>query len=306
MNKENIEKVKKFFKDHPGYLKKSAEIVYYRLASEIDECQYFPVIFKKEIKEIQQKLRRELNQINKGISFGKEGIVCEKGGIFHQLLANEIINLNTTPVTLQYNPKDVAFKPKPRILVFDLETSPNTVFTWRIGNKISIGMDNIIDERKIICIGYKWLGEKETHCINFNIKNQEDKWMLIEFAKVINSAEYILGHNVDAYDLKFLRSRCIKHGIQINPKFNSIDTLKEAKKQFNFNSNKLDYIAQFLGLGAKIHTEYDLWKNIILNKSQDSLDKMITYCKHDVDLTEQVYNKLEPYLVGKKYKYVKR
>lgn len=283
MNKENIEKVKKFFKEYPGYLKKSAEIVYYRLASEIDECQYFPVIFKEEIKEIQKELRKT----NKS-----------KWSLGGTDISEKIIG--------SIDSFKVPIISKPRILVFDLETSPNTVFTWRIGNKISIGMDNIIDERKIICIGYKWLGEKETHCINFNIKNQEDKWMLIEFAKVINSAEYILGHNVDAYDLKFLRARCIKHGIQINPKFNSIDTLKEAKKQFNFNSNKLDYIAQFLGLGAKIHTEYDLWKNIILNKSQDSLDKMITYCKHDVDLTEQVYNKLEPFLVGKKYKYVKR
>ena len=285
MNKENVEKVKKFFKDHPGYLKKSAEIVYYRVAPEIDKYQYHPTTLKKEIKEIQKEVRKE-----------NKGIFWQIKDQFKEEFNKGFTEFKVIPIE----------KPKPRILVFDLETSPNTVFTWRIGNKISIGMDNIIDERKIICIGYKWLGEKETHCINFNIKNQEDKWMLIEFAKVINSAEYILGHNVDAYDLKFLRARCIKHGIQINPKFNSIDTLKEAKKQFNFNSNKLDYIAQFLGLGAKIHTEYDLWKNIILNKSQDSLDKMITYCKHDVDLTEQVYNKLEPFLVGKKYKYVKR
>lgn len=269
MNKENVEKIKNFFINFPGYLKKNSELVYIKLSSEIDPKKYFPVTYPLKIKEIQQELRKENKQLNK-----KESILPNKSN--------------------------------PKVLIFDLETSPNIVFSWNIGNKISLSMDNIIDERKIICIGYKWLGEKETHCVNFNINNQEDKWMLIEFAKVLNSAEYILGHNIDAYDLKFLRSRCIKHKIQINPKFNSIDTLKEAKKQFRFNSNKLDYLAQFLGLGAKIHTEYNLWKEIILNKSQDSLNKMIEYCKHDVDLTEQVYTKLEPFLVGKKYKYVKR
>jgi DNA polymerase elongation subunit (family B) len=191
-------------------------------------------------------------------------------------------------------------------LFYDIETSPNLVFSWSIGNRISLGMDNIVQERKIICIGYKWEHEEETHCITFNINSQDDKTMLQAFAKVLDQADEVCGHNLDNYDTKFLRTRCILHGIQIPPKLNSIDTLKEARKQFRFNSNKLDYIAKFLGLGAKIKTEYDLWKNIILNKDLKSLNKMAEYCKHDVELTEQVYHKLEPFTVGKKYKYVKK
>lgn len=258
------------------------------------------------VKEVQKELRKELKTIDKGIIFGKEGVICKKGGFVHQLLSSEIINLNTAPIELQYNPKDVAFKPKVKRLFYDIETSANVVFSWNIGNRISIGMDNIIEERKIICIGYKWEHESEVHCLNFNISNQNEKEMLQKFAKVINSADEICGHNIDNFDTKHLRARCIYYGIQLNPKFNSIDTLKESRKQFKFNSNKLNYIAQFLGLGKKIDTEFGLWKDIILKKDKGALNKMIQYCKHDVELTEQVYHKLEPFTIGKKYKYVKR
>ena len=38
------------------------------------------------------------------------------------------------------------------------------------------------------------------------------------------------------------------------PPIISVDTLKEARKVFKFSSNKLDYIAQYLGVGAKMDT----------------------------------------------------
>ena len=37
-------------------------------------------------------------------------------------------------------------------LFFDIETSPNIGYFWRAGYKLNIGADNIIEERKIICI----------------------------------------------------------------------------------------------------------------------------------------------------------
>ena len=39
-------------------------------------------------------------------------------------------------------------------LFFDIETSPNIVFAWRIGYNLSLQTHDIIEERKIICISY--------------------------------------------------------------------------------------------------------------------------------------------------------
>ena len=189
-------------------------------------------------------------------------------------------------------------------LFFDIETSPNIVFSWRIGHKINIAHENIIDERAIICISYKWEGESKVHSLSWDAG--DDKDMLVEFSKIIDSADEIVTQNGDRFDIKWLRARCVYHGIPISPKFNSIDTLKMAKAGFNFNSNKLDYMGSFLGVGEKIKTEYDLWKKIVLEDDNEAMKEMVTYCEEDVRLLERVYNKLQPYCPIKKFKYIKK
>ena len=126
--------------------------------------------------------------------------------------------------------------------------------------------------------------------------------MLEDFAKVMNSADVLVTHNGDNFDIRWVRARCMFHGIKISPKFNSIDTLKLARAQFRLNSNKLNYIAQFLGLGSKIETSYNLWKEICLNHDQDALDKMVKYCENDVVLLEKVYKSLREYSPVKRFK----
>lgn len=188
-----------------------------------------------------------------------------------------------------------------RRLFFDIEVSPNIVFSWRIGNDISLSHENIITERAIICIAYKWEGDKDVSCLRWN--KGDDKIMLRKFAAIIDSADEVITQNGDRFDIKWLRARCMFHDIPVSPKFNSIDTLKIAKSQFNLNSNKLDYMGQFVGVGKKIKTDYDLWRDIVLSNDKQSLDKMVEYCKEDVNLLERVYNKLQVYSPVKKFKY---
>lgn len=188
-------------------------------------------------------------------------------------------------------------------LYFDIETSPNVVFSWNVGYKLNIDHKSILKERAIICICWKWEGESKVHYLTWN--KGDDKKMVQEFAKIINSADEVLGHNGDAYDIKWLRTRCIYHGVSIAPDIHSLDTLKLSRKGFRFNSNKLDYIASYLGLGHKMDTGgFSLWKNIILDNDKKSMDKMVEYCKKDVILLEKVYNKLDPYTTHKSHKAV--
>lgn len=191
-------------------------------------------------------------------------------------------------------------RPKRR-LFFDLEVSANIVFSWRIGRDIDLSPDNIIQERAIICACYKWEGEDKVHSLKWD--KGCDKDLLMKFAKIIDSADEVITQNGDSFDIKWLRTRCIYHGVPVSPKFNSIDTLKMARAGFKFNSNRLDYMGGFLSLGKKIKTEYNLWKDITLNNNKEAMVKMIDYCKQDVNLLEQVYKKLQPYCPPKKFKY---
>ena len=187
---------------------------------------------------------------------------------------------------------------KPKRLFYDIETSYNIVKAWRAGYNLTITHEDIIHERAIISIVYKWEGEEDVTVLTWN--KGCDKNVITQFVKVMAEADELVGHNIDRFDTKFVMGRALKHGILGLPKYQSTDTLKLARKHFMLNSNKLDYIAQFLGLGSKTkHRGMSMWDDIILRNDKKALDEMIEYNIQDVHLTEEVYKKLTDYSLPK-------
>lgn len=183
-------------------------------------------------------------------------------------------------------------------MFFDIETSPNIGFFWHPGFDLTIDYQNIIKERAVICIAYKWAGDTRVYSLNWDSK-QSDKTMLKRFVKLMDSADEVVTHNGERFDIKWLRTRCLKHGIPMMPNYTSVDTFKYAKGRFLFNSNKLDYISQFMGIGKKPETGFNLWKAVTLNNDKKALAKMIRYCKNDVVLLEKVWDKMNSYVPSK-------
>jgi|TARA_R110000823_G_scaffold313799_1_gene441835 predicted PolB exonuclease-like 3'-5' exonuclease len=176
-----------------------------------------------------------------------------------------------------------------RILIYDIETSPNIGWFWRAGYKLNVSPEQIIKERGIICISYKWLGQKQVYNLSWD-NEQDDKFLTEQFIEILNEADLIVAHNGDNFDLKWIKTRAIKHGLNMLVNYPQFDTLKVAKKKFNFNSNRLDYITKFLGFEGKIKTDISLWTDIMLKKCPIAMEKMLTYCDEDVRQLEKVYN----------------
>lgn len=276
MTKKDIEL---FLIEKQGYLKKAP-------------IETAKAIWKKSHKytlpKTHSELEKELNLIGTVQRAFRAAKTLQK-----EVKTSELIDLYTEIIEEKNKPK--------RRLFFDLEVSPNLVFSWRIGNKINLSAENIIEERAIICASYKWEGSNKVEYLSWN--KGDDKELLQKFCKIIDSADEIVTQNGDKFDIKWLRARAIYHGIPISTKFNSIDTLKMARAGFNFNSNRLDYMGTFLGVGNKIKTTYDLWKDIVLYNDKTAMAKMIEYCNEDVLLLERVYNKLKDYCPPKRFKY---
>lgn len=188
-------------------------------------------------------------------------------------------------------PKTEAIKPK--ILLWDIETSLMRVACFdlypdRISHK------HILDDWHIICGAWKWLGEKRVHTAICQ-PGGNDREAVQKLRDAVAEAHMVIGHNHDRFDLKKLRTRMVAHEIDPFPKALSIDTLKIAKREFGFTSNRLDYIGQFLGLGGKIDTSGEgLWLKVLQGDRQ-ALRDMVRYNKRDVTLLEDVYLKLRPY-----------
>ena len=178
-------------------------------------------------------------------------------------------------------------------LFWDIETSPNIGFFWRPGYKVSLTHDNIIKERAIICICYKWEKEKRVHSLVWD--EGCDKQICKEFMEVMEMADEMVAHNGDRFDLKWFRGRCLKHDLGVPKDVTTVDTLKLSRSKFELNSHRLDYIAKFLLGYGKIETSFGLWQDIVLKNCEKSMAHMVRYCKRDVNILQEVYNYIATY-----------
>lgn len=178
-------------------------------------------------------------------------------------------------------------------LFFDLETSPCIGFFWKPGYKLSIGHDNIISENAVICASYKWQDEKKVHTLTWD--KGDDKKLFEKFLPIVEKADEIVAHNGDRYDVPWINTRALKHGLGPVPIWKTVDTLAIARKRFRFNSNRLDYIGKFLFGEGKIETGFGLWKDIVMNNCPKSMKKMVKYCEKDVLLLQSVWEEIEKY-----------
>lgn len=185
---------------------------------------------------------------------------------------------------------------KPRILYFDIETSLMEVYTFYIGNKVSISPGQIKTNSKIICIAYKWSDEKDVKVLKWD-KNQDDSKMLERFNKIAKEADFLCAHNGQGFDVKEIRGAIALRGLATSwCETPVIDTLTDCRRMFRFKSNRLDAIARSLGIGHKDPMVLQDWIDVN-NGSRKALQKMLKYCKKDVILLEKVHKRLEEYVV---------
>lgn len=178
-----------------------------------------------------------------------------------------------------------------KVLIYDIETSPNLGWFWRAGYKQNIGTHQITKERAVICVSYKWLGEDQVYNLAWD-NEQNDKFLIEQFVEVLNEADLIVAHNGDRFDLKWLKTRALIHRIPMLPNYKQFDTLKVAKSKLYLNSNRLDYIAKILGYEGKMDTTPELWRQVVIMNNRESLNHMLDYCDEDVIQLEKVYKEL--------------
>lgn len=183
-----------------------------------------------------------------------------------------------------------------KILYFDIETSPNLGWFWKAGYKINIDYSQIIQERKIICASYKWSGKDKVGHVTWDSK-QDDTPIVEKLTELMNQANLVIGHNGDNFDIPWIRTRAIMLGLKPNTDIVSLDTLKLARSGFNFQSNRLNYLAKVLcGIGKLDTGGLDLWLEVWLKNNRSALKRMVAYCDNDVVILERVFERLLPYL----------
>lgn len=183
---------------------------------------------------------------------------------------------------------------KPKILFFDLETAPNTAYIWGLWTETK-SMDFVTNNWYVLCWAAKWLDEKGIQSAALRSKGENDKAIVQKLWKLLDEADIVIAHNALKFDHRRINTRFLIHGIKPPSPYKIIDTLKDARRHFDFTSNRLGDLGVLLKVGEKIHTEFELWKQCMAGDKK-AWDTMIKYCIQDVYLLEQVYLKLRPYI----------
>ena len=192
-----------------------------------------------------------------------------------------------------------------KVLVYDIETHPIKTFTWSMWPD-SINNDMIVHDWGILSWSAKWLFEDEIMHDKLTQSELEsvvyhdelkDQRVSKSIWSLIDEADVIIHHNGDKFDIQKLNSKWFEYGITPPSPYQSIDTLKHARKKLKgLTSRRLDFIAQKLELDGKMETPKGMWMKIMKEADYESMEHLVRYCDQDVRLLEAVYLKMRPWI----------
>ncbi len=195
-------------------------------------------------------------------------------------------------------------------LLVDLETSPVKGYWWR--GMYEVNPIKILEHSRILSYAYKWYGEKGgIQCVSQRMfstyaKSKTDNKLLVDsLVKLYEQADFVIGHNLKAFDDKVANKGVLLNGLTPPPRHRVIDTLTVARTTFNLDSNKLDDLATLLKIGRKLpHTGFPMWEGCMDGNLKDWY-MMEKYNKHDIFLLEGVYEKFRPFIERPKLKRIR-
>lgn len=185
------------------------------------------------------------------------------------------------------------------ILYIDLEVSKSRVFSY--GLRVPSGYMNPEDldkEYYVICWSASYVGQNKvwSDCVTpKDARKWSDKNILGRLRELMDAADIIAGHNVENYDVKRANTRFLLNGIEPVASKKTLDSLKIARSKFAFESNRLGYISQKLGLRDKDDIRNKDWLKIVTTGDEATLKKVLRYNRGDVMNGKGVLEKLMSY-----------
>lgn len=190
----------------------------------------------------------------------------------------------------------------PKILFLDIETAPMLGYVWSLWDQ-NVGLNQIYKDWHILSWAAKWEHESRVlYSDQSNAKDIEDDSKLMEeLWHLLDEADVVVTQNGIRFDHKKINARLVEHGFMPPSPYDTIDTLKIAKKHFAFTSNKLEYMCsklnkkyQKLTDGNRDFVGFSLWKACLGNVKK-AWAEMKRYNKLDVLALEELYNILAPW-----------
>lgn len=182
-----------------------------------------------------------------------------------------------------------------KLLFLDIETAPHKAYVWGLYDQ-NVSISQIVEPGYTMCWAAKWHGSRDV--MFSSMHKQKPRQMILAVHKLLDEADAVVHFNGRKFDVPTLNKEFLLHDLPPPSPFKHIDLLQTCRREFKFASNKLDFVAQFLGQGSKVDNKgMELWRGC-MDGDAESWAVMERYNKHDVRLTERIYNRLLPWIKG--------
>lgn len=172
---------------------------------------------------------------------------------------------------------------EPRICFWDLETSNlNADFGF------------------IITAAWKFKGEK-VHSVAISDFKQfrhdvvDDREVAKAMYEALAGADIEVSWFGTYFDIPFLNTRLLKHGLTPLPPVSHIDGWRVARNQLKLHSNRLDSVSKFLGIEEKTPIKGEYWVRAAAGDKR-AIEYVREHNEQDVIVLEQAYDRLLPYI----------
>jgi uncharacterized protein YprB with RNaseH-like and TPR domain len=183
----------------------------------------------------------------------------------------------------------------PRILLFDIETSPIIANVWRLYGEQHIGVNQIVEDWYVMSWSAKWLDEKPVMYMDQRKASRiaNDKKLLKGIWQLLDEADIVITQNGKRFDERKLNAKFVELNMGKPSSFRHIDTKVLAKKYFDLPSYSLEYMTKkFCKKHTKIKSKkfigHTLWTECMAG-NQAAWKEMELYNKMDVLSLEELY-----------------
>jgi hypothetical protein len=183
-----------------------------------------------------------------------------------------------------------------KLLKIDIETAPNLALVWGMFHQ-NISPNQLRETCHILCFAAQWHGKSK---IEFGARWEKggEKAMLTKLHALLDEADAVIHYNGKNFDMPHINKAFLVNGMKPPVPYKQIDLLQVVRKQFKFTSNKLEHVAQELGIGRKVqHYGFQLWVDVMEGK-RFAQKHMKKYNKMDVELLGDLYEILRPWITN--------
>lgn len=152
---------------------------------------------------------------------------------------------------------------------------------------------------RVLCVGWKLLGESKTHiisCRDFAKHGKvpfSDKEVVSAAKAVLDTADVWVHWYGDRFDIPFVNTRLLHHGLAPLAPVPSVDGWRIARNRLKLHSNRLQSVLTFLEVGDKTALTPQVWERAAAGDAK-AIKYIEVHCKVDVEKLELAYQRIKP------------